>query len=43
MFKDFWIIEDPDEAMGYLTFCCDLAENINLVPFYKVAKTIKNH
>jgi transposase len=43
MFKDFWIIENPDEAMGYLAFWCDLAENSNLAPFYKVAKTIKNH
>lgn len=43
MFKDFWVIKKPQEAMGYLAFWCDLAENSNLAPFIKAAKTIKNH
>lgn len=43
MFKDFWNINKQEEAMGYLAFWCDLAENSNLAPFLKVSKTIKNH
>ena len=43
MFKDFWDINDPEEAQGYLAFWCDLAENSNLAPFYKASNTIKNH
>jgi transposase len=43
MFKDFWDINDPEEAQGYLAFWCDLAEKSGLTPFYKVSKTIKNH
>ena len=43
MFKDFWIINESQDAMGYLAFWCDLAENSNLAPFIKASKTIKNH
>jgi len=43
MFKDFWDINNPQDAMGYLAFWCDLAENSNLAPFVKASKTIKNH
>lgn len=43
MFQDFWGINDPEDAMGYLAFWCDLAQNSNLAPFHKVSKTIKNH
>lgn len=43
MFKDFWAINDPEDAMGYLAFWCDLADNSNLAPFVNVSKTIKNH
>lgn len=43
MFKDFWDINNPQDAMGYLAFWCDLADNSNLAPFIKVSKTIKNH
>jgi transposase len=43
MFKDFWDINESEEAQGYLAFWCDLAENSNLSPFYKASRTIKNH
>lgn len=43
MFKDFWDINNPQEAMGYLAFWCDLADSSNLAPFIKASKTIKNH
>jgi len=43
MFQDFWSINEPEDAMGYLAFWCDLAENSNLAPFHNVSKTIKNH
>lgn len=43
MFKDFWNIENIDDAKGYLAFWCDLAENTLLNPFMRVSKTIKNH
>jgi transposase len=43
MFKDFWDMNSSQDAMGYLAFWCDLAENSNLAPFMKASKTIKNH
>ena len=43
MFKDFWEISNHEDAMGYLAFWCDLAENSNLAPFAKASKTIRNH
>ncbi len=43
MFKDFWEIEDKEEAESYLAFWCDLAEDSNILPFKKVVKTIKVH
>jgi len=43
MFNQFWMINEPEEAMSYLAFWCDYAENSNLSPFLKAVKTIKNH
>jgi transposase len=43
MFKDFWNIENIEEAKGYLAFWCDIAENTMLYPFIRASKTIKNH
>ena len=43
MFNHFWSINEPEEAMSYLAFWCDYAENSNLAPFLKAVKTIKNH
>ncbi len=43
LFKDFWEIEDKEEAEGYLSFWCDLAEESGIQPFIKVSKTIKAH
>lgn len=43
MFNLFWSIKEPEEAMSYLAFWCDYAENSNLEPFLKTVKMIKNH
>ncbi len=43
MFNHFWSIEEPEEAMSYLAFWCDYAENSNLEPFTKTVKMIKRH
>ena len=43
MFNHFWTIQKSEEAMSYLAFWCDYAENSNLSPFLKTVKTIKNH
>lgn len=43
MFKDFWDINQPEEAMSYLAFWCDTAEDSRIQPFVKVTKTIKAH
>lgn len=43
MFKDFWDIENPEEAMGYLSFWCHIADESNLAPFIKASKTVKKH
>jgi transposase len=43
MFNDFWEFASIDEASGYLSFWCDLAEESCLQPFISVSKTIKGH
>jgi transposase len=45
MFNHFWNIniKEPEEAMSYLVFWCDYAENSNLEPFLKTVKMIINH
>ena len=43
MFNRFWSIEEPEEAMSYLAFWCDYAENSNLEPFTRTVKMIKRH
>lgn len=43
MFKDFWDIEEKNEAEAYLAFWCDMALESGIFPFQKVVKTIKAH
>ena len=43
MFRDFWDIEQSEEAESYLAFWCDLAIDSRIQPFIKVASTIKAH
>ena len=43
MFKDFWEIEDIEEAESYLAFWCDLAMESKISSFQKVTQTIKAH
>ncbi len=43
LFKDFWEIEEKEEAEGYLAFWCDIADDSGIFPFRAVVKTIKAH
>lgn len=43
LFKDFWDIQDKEEATGYLAFWCDQAIESGIFPFIKVVNTIKAH
>jgi transposase len=43
LFNGFWDIQDYEQAAGYLSFWCDLAEESKIQPFIKAAKTIKSH
>jgi len=43
LFKDFWDIQDKEEAEGYLAFWCDLAKESGIAPFVKAVNTIKAH
>jgi len=43
LFKDFWDIENKEEAEGYLAFWCDIASESKIAPFIKVVNTIKAH
>ncbi|MEA3448620.1 MAG: transposase [Bacteroidota bacterium] len=43
LFKDFWDIENKDEAEGYLAFWCDIAEESGIFPFQRLVNTIKAH
>lgn len=43
MFNHFWNIKEPEEAMSYLAFWCDYAENSDLEPYLKTVKMIKSH
>lgn len=43
LFKDFWDIEDKEEAEGYLAFWCDIANDSGIFPFRTVVKTINAH
>lgn len=43
LFKDFWDIQDKQEAEGYLAFWCDIAEDSGIFSFQKAVNTIKAH
>ncbi len=43
LFKDFWDIENKEEAEGYLAYWCDIASESKIAPFVKVVNTIKAH
>lgn len=43
LFKDFWNIENKEEAQGYLAFWCDLVDDSGIFPFKKAVSMIKSH
>ena len=43
LFKDFWGIQDKEDAEGYLAFWCDIATESGIFPFQKAVNTIKAH
>jgi len=43
LFKEFWNIQNPEEAEGYLAFWCDMVEESDISSFLGVVKTIKAH
>lgn len=43
LFKEFWDIEDKNEAQAYLAYWCDMALDSGIFPFRKAVNTIKAH
>lgn len=43
LFDDFWQMDTPQQAQGFLAFWCDLAEEAAIAPFMKFANTVKTH
>ena len=43
LFKEYWEMEDPDQAGAFLAYWCDLAMESKIQPFIEAAKTIKAH
>lgn len=43
MFNEFWDFTDPEEAMTYLTFWCDMVNDTDIFPFKRFVKTVQNH
>lgn len=43
MFKEFWDIQNKQEAESYLAFWCDMAEESGIFPFIRFVKTVKSH
>ncbi len=43
LFNDFWDLQEREEAEGYLAFWCDSAIDPGIIPFKKLANTIKAH
>jgi transposase len=43
LFAEFWTFDNKQEAGAYLSYWCDLAEELKIYPFIKVAKTMKAH
>jgi transposase len=43
MFKEYWEMEEPEQAGAFLAYWCDLASESKIQPFMEAAKTIKAH
>ena len=43
LFKDFWDLNNKEEAESYLAFWCDIADDSGIYPFQKAVRTIKAH
>lgn len=43
MFNEFWDFTDPEEAMAYLTFWCDMVNDTDIFPFKRFVKTVQAH
>lgn len=43
IFNDFWEFKDPEEAMAFLAYWCDLVYESKIKPLMKFANTIKGH
>lgn len=43
LFNNFWDFKDVEEASGYLSYWCDLAEESKIAPFMKASRTIRAH
>lgn len=43
LFKEYWEMEDPEQAGAFLAYWCDLASESKIQPFIEAAKTIKAH
>ncbi len=43
LFDDFWSMKSLEESESFLAYWCDLAEEAQIDPFIKFAKTVKAH
>lgn len=43
MFNEFWDLTNPEEAMSYLTFWCDVANDTDIFPFKRFVKKVQSH
>lgn len=43
LFDDFWSIDEPQNAQGFLAYWCDLAVEAGIESFAKFAKTVADH
>ena len=43
LFDDFWAMQDPQQAEGFLAFWCDMASESAIKPFIRFAKTVHSH
>lgn len=43
LFMDMYTIKNPEEAKGYLSFWCDMAQDAGIKPFSKFVNMIKSH
>ena len=43
MFSTFWELKEPEEALSYLTFWCDIVMETDIIPFKKFVSTLKAH